>query len=108
MVDIDIYYLLTLNIYSTVVQGHGRLSRMGDLSRGASLESLNRLSLSTPDLTKSSSFFRSPSPSLSSQADMSAMFDKACIFTFRCCYYGFLSMKLKVAHATITMTMETI
>ena len=59
-----------------MVQGHGRLSRMGDLSRGASLESLNRLSLSTPDLTKSASFFRSPSPSLSSQADMPAMFVK--------------------------------
>ena len=51
-------------------EGQGRLSRMsrmsGSLSRTTSLE--RGLSISTPDLTKSSSsFFRTPSPSVSSQ-----------------------------------------
>ena len=51
-------------------EGQGWLSRMsrmsGSLSRTTSLE--RGLSISTPDLTKSSSsFFRTPSPSVSSQ-----------------------------------------
>lgn len=46
-------------------EGHGRLSRMSSLSRAPSLD--RSFSMSTPDLSKSSSFFRSPSPSLSSQ-----------------------------------------
>ena len=46
-------------------EGHGRLSRMSSLSRAPSLD--RSLAMSTPDLTKSSSFFRSPSPSFSTQ-----------------------------------------
>ena len=43
----------------------GRSSRMSSLSRAPSLD--RSLAMSTPDLTKSSSYFRSPSPSFSSQ-----------------------------------------
>ena len=54
-------------------EGQGRLSRMsGSLSRTTSLE--RGLSISTPDLTKSSSsFFRTPSPSISSQENISSL-----------------------------------
>ena len=54
-------------------EGQGRLSRMsGVLSRTTSLE--RGLSISTPDLTKSSSsFFRTPSPSISSQENVSSL-----------------------------------
>ena len=46
----------------------GRSSRMSSLSRAPSLD--RSLAMSTPDLTRSSSYFRSPSPSFSSNHDL--------------------------------------
>ena len=54
-------------------QGHGRLSRASSLSRTSSLD--RSLSISTPDLSKSSSYFRSPSPSPSLSRQSSQDFD---------------------------------
>ena len=53
-----------------VVPYQGRLSRASSLSRADSLD--RSLSMSTPDLSKSSSFFRSPSPSPSVSASVSS------------------------------------
>ena len=57
-------------------QGYGRLSRASSLSRATSLD--RSLSMSTPDLSKSSSYFRSPSPSPSASASVSSQDLSAC------------------------------